>query len=65
MVHALTLVSWNWDNFNGNTPLAIARKVGHTEPVQQLVEVMEAISAKHAEKTKRLKVLRDRKRKGK
>lgn len=45
----------------GDTPLAIARKAGHME----LVEAIEAISAGHADKTKRLKVLRDRKRKGK
>jgi ankyrin repeat protein len=45
---------------NGETPLAIARKAGHME----LVEAREAISAKHAQKTKRLKVLRDRKPRG-
>ncbi len=45
---------------SGDTPLAVARTAGHME----LVEAIEAISAKRADKTKRLKVLRDRKRKG-
>ncbi|MCP4410313.1 MAG: hypothetical protein GY807_21715 [Gammaproteobacteria bacterium] len=43
---------------SGDTPLAVARNAEHME----LVEAIEAISAKHTDKTKRLKVLRDRKR---